>query len=191
MTKRHDPIAAQNVAATPHASENRRSIARQMEPPRHFRDLVRWFIEGYDLETPDAIHSSGLWVGGQERDPEKPQWPAELVGGSELGTPAADSDFRRLMENSPRETDREDDAYVRPMRAALAELRHSSPFMADALQKMANGASMEEAALGFTRDAPRLAAELIVGESLRRLYGKYRVDPEPRTIRTEKPPEAA
>ena len=49
--------------------------------------------------------------------------------------------------------------------AALADLRHSSPFMADALQKMANGASMEEAALGFTRDAPHLAAELIVGES--------------------------
>lgn len=190
MSKRHDPIAAQEAAATPHVSENRASIARQMRPPRHFRDYLRWFTDGYVLETPDAIHGGGLWHGDQERDSNRPQWPSELVGGSELGTPADNPAFRRLLENSPRETDRDDDAFVRPMRAALADLRHSSPFMADALTKLANGADIDEAAHGFVRDAPHLAAEMLVGEMLRRLYGRYRVDPEPRTIRTEKPDAA-
>lgn len=97
MTKRHDPIAAQNVAATPHASENRRSIARQMQPPRHFREFVRWFMEGYDLETPDALHAAGVWVGTPGEG-----IPSEQTGGSILGAPKLDPGFRRLMENSPR-----------------------------------------------------------------------------------------
>lgn len=186
MSRRHDPIAAQHAAATPHSYENRASIARAMRPPRHFREFVRWFMEGYDLETPDAIHASGVWFGTPAEG-----IPPEQVGGSQLGAPKLDPGFRRLMENSPRETDRDDDAFVRPMRAALAELRHSSPFMAEALTRMANGASIEEAAMLFTRDAPHLAAEIVIAKALERLFDKYRVDPEPRTVRTTKPPEAA
>lgn len=177
---KHDPIAAQQAAATPHAYENRASIARQMRPPRHFREYLRWFLEGYDLETPDALHAAGVWVGTSGED-----IPPEHTGGSILGAPKLDSGFRRLLENSPKETDRDDDAYVRPMRAALADLRHSSPFMAQALTNLANGMSIEDAAMAFTRDAPSLAAEIVIGEALRRLHGRYRVDPEPRTIRTE------
>jgi hypothetical protein len=156
-----------------------------MRPPRHFREFLRWFMEGYDLETPDALHTHDVWVGRPQED-----LPPEHVGGSLIGTPKYDDGFRRLMENSPRETDRDDDAFVRPMRAALAELRHSSPFMAEALTRMANGASIEEAAMLFTRDAPHLAAEIVIAKALERLFDKYRVDPEPRNIRTEKPDAA-
>lgn len=99
--------------------------------PKTLPQLLRWMSEQWVLETPAAIQVvEEVWSGKQEyhRDGST-RWPAELTGGSHLGTPREVGAFRHLMEGSPQAID-EDGSYIRPLRAALARLSWRRPLMA-------------------------------------------------------------
>ncbi len=125
---------------SPYADEARerkvRTMQRAAHAPRGLAGLVRWYATAWDLEAPDKDWTGGVWSAPQQYDrhgPAKgwatsqgdPLFPSELVGGSLLGAPRMVDAFRRYIENSPHETDR-DGYYLRPLHCALARMEHGS-----------------------------------------------------------------
>jgi len=143
MTRRPDRRAYRDA---PFLDELAESERRRREEPRGFAGLLRWFLEGFWAETPEAVHATGAWFGRPARvdatgqpvedlasyeppatpdaDPVVISHAGDLTGGSQLGAPRQAEPFRQLLENSPRQTagDGADEHYVRPMRAALIRL---------------------------------------------------------------------
>ena len=99
--------------------------------PRGLGEYISWFADRYHAEMPTDIHAVGVW-----RDHVKVGEAGG--GGSALGAPRYDDGFRRLMENSPFETEHAvldghqqiDPHYVRPIRAAIARIGHRRPRIA-------------------------------------------------------------
>jgi hypothetical protein len=94
------------------ADANRRSIERKADrgtPPGSLRALVVELRKAYRDEVPGAIHKH------------------DVDGG---GTPAYSGEFAAYLYGSPWATDKDDDTYRTPFRAALAGMHHSNPSMA-------------------------------------------------------------
>ncbi len=186
MTRRQDVAERRALLARPYAVDHAESLRRKAAKPK---DLLGWFLRGFRAEVPERIHAAGLWHDVRQRtDDEK----YEPVGGSLIGTPAANGRFRSLTEGSPeRETELArltesgvtvaDTAYSMPIRAALDRLagrgRDSEPFpmMAAALRRVAYFNGEWETALGhlvaFTRtDAGELVVDDEASVSLRRIF---------------------
>ncbi|GEM_PF-6592240 len=132
----------------PYLDEHRARASELARPPRSFGDLLTWFLEGFWAETPERMHSRGVWATTRRLDAQAR--PTEDVkaaeqGGSVLGSPRYAEPFRQLLENSDRQwTDERgtvDPYYVRPMRAALARMARpegsDSAFMARFLLQVA------------------------------------------------------
>ena len=164
-----------------HAAEHEASLRRAMDsgrPPRGLVHLVRWYALGWDAEMPDELHGSGVWIGRQQVNPDgTPRWPRELTGGSALGSPNFADGFRRLLENSPYETD-PDGYYLRPMRAAIARLAGrsdgtNSSFMARYLFAVAC-ADFDWAGVSSRIGIPPQVAPIYTQTALERLWVRYR-----------------
>jgi hypothetical protein len=121
----------------PYAADHTRSIERAASrgvEPRSLTALIRWFRPRWEAETPIRLHSAGVW-----RSRPDEYTPSAEVGGSLLGTPQLSPDFRRLIENSACEIDRESGDFVRPARAALYRLGLNKPRTAERLTRFARG----------------------------------------------------
>jgi hypothetical protein len=96
----------------PYAAEHARSVERRdyrIDPPADLRSLVVALRKAYRDEVPGAIHKH------------------DVDGG---GTPAYSGEFAAYLYGSPWATDKDDDAYRTPFRAALAGMHHNNPGMA-------------------------------------------------------------
>ena len=96
--------------------------------PKGLNGLLRWYAEGWDAEVPTTLHKAETWY-GRDRDGNGQTWPAELTGGSHLGTSAHTESFRRYIEEAESQCD-PDGYYVRPMHAALSRLGRRWPLSA-------------------------------------------------------------
>ena len=94
--------------------------------PRTLPELVAWFREALDSETPMTLHKGEVW-----RD-----YGQHASGGSLLGTPAWSEPFRRFIAGSEHETDVEG-YFIRPLRAALARFRRQHPLTSRHLVRLA------------------------------------------------------
>jgi hypothetical protein len=194
----------------PYLDEHAASQRDQDRAPRGFAGLLRWYLEGFWAETPEAVHSTGTWFGRPPRtdaqgqpaedvasyqppDPDAP--PAEpivlsnavaLTGGSVLGAPRQAEPFRQLLENSPRQTagDGTEEHYVRPMRAALARLagRDDGPLTARFLLQVAYAQGDWRAVAERWFAAYPVVHRPFIEHALRRLYAVYRSEPPARPV---------
>jgi len=177
-------------------------LARQSDlaaQPRGFAGLLRWFLEGFWAETPETVHTAGVWFGRPPHegadvagyDPSSGLVVSDtttLTGGSQLGAPKEAEPFRQLLENSPRQVagDTTEEHYVRPMRAALERLHRrtdgDAPFMARFLYQVAyaqgDWRSVADRWFVTTPWVGRAFAE----HALRRLYPLYRPAPPSRVL---------
>jgi len=183
----------------PYHAEHAGSLARKALPPR---DLLGWFMEAFRAELPVETEGHGVFVGQPDRPGRKTLWardskPAELVGGSVLGSPNALGDFRRFIEDGPFATEyaeyeghKDQVAHYRlPLRAAIATLAGRGrdtdpyPFMARVLYRTAlrdgdwDGAC---ASMGITEPVRKVYIEV----ALQRLWDRYEVEPPARSVRT-------
>jgi hypothetical protein len=171
------------------------SKSRLQREPREVGELVTWFLAGWREETPEDIHGAGVWVARKSRVDVKgrplEEIPAVHLGGSILGSPRFAELFRRLLDNSPMETEEADDgpSFVRPMRAAIRCLAGRDadgerPFMA----RFVVAVALVDGDWRLVCDdwaIRREIAEVWTREAFRRLYSCYRPDPPARTIRDE------
>lgn len=185
----------------PYQADHATSVARKAQPPK---DLVGWFLEAFRSETPTAMNGHSVFVGQPDKPGKETLWAretktADLSGGSLLGSPGDVADFRRFIEDGPRQVERAEYEgsqdhnvhYRYPLRAALAELggrgkvTDEYPFMARVLYRTAmrdgdwDGACESMGIIGPVR-------RVYVEEALRRLWRHYVVEPPARTIRTTK-----
>lgn len=179
MSRRPDRRAYRDA---PYLDEHAASERDRHLEPRGFAGLLRWFLEGFAAETPEAIHADGVWFGRPGHD-----IPDELVGGSQLGAPKQAEPMRQLLENSPRQTagDGVDEHYVRPMRAALASLGRrgeDAPLMARFLQQVAYAQGDWPAVAGRWFPAYPVVHRAFTEQALRRLHACYRADPPARYV---------
>lgn len=135
------PSEAQSAAVhdrdRPHLDDHWRSRKRRRPdgPPTNVDALVAWFAQEYCAEIPDRLHGAGVYVdhGKPSREItvtdratgelQRKVLPAiEGVGGSLLGSPK-DAGLVPYLDGPPHLRDDEGDL-VRPMRSALAALRH-------------------------------------------------------------------
>lgn len=185
---------------SPYLIEHARSQRDRRAEPRGFAGLLRWFLEGFWAETPERVHTVGVWFGRPPRLDASGRpvedVAAELVGGSQLGAPKQAEPFRQLLENSPRQIagDGAEEHYVRPMRAALARLAGrrdgSAALMARYLLQVAYAQGDWESVA--TRWFPIhedevacrcwLARRPFTHDALRRLYGAYSAEPPVRYL---------
>ncbi len=142
-------LARRDALERPYSGAHSASVARQAErgrTPRTLGEYLRWFADGWHAEMPTEMHGLGVFVGGP--DPHlaaKRSTSKELIGGSLLGSPKVREPFRRLLENSPFETEfasydgnvQPDPHYVRPMHAAIARLSQRMPLGARWLSALA------------------------------------------------------
>lgn len=138
-------------------------------PPRTFASLMRWYADGWDMEVPDAIHRSEVWMGRSGEG-----IPAEHVGGSKLGTKAHTDPFRRYLENVPSEID-VDGSYVRPMHAALTRLSRRYPLTGRALFAVAQAGYDWRGVAVRGGWADEMFA-LYLTQALAQLWAEYRPD---------------
>jgi hypothetical protein len=104
--------------------------------PKDLPGLLRWYADQCSNETPTGLHKHELWK--DSRTQHEIEQGYHTVGGSELGSPAYNEDFRQRLENSPSQTD-EEGYYVRPVASALARIgRHGKPLMARHLLLLAS-----------------------------------------------------
>ena len=135
---------------SPHAGDHARSVARQAEQgrkPRGLAEYLLWFADRWQAEMPTTMHGARVFVGTPDKDGlgASLSTPTELAGGSLLGSPSLNEAFRRLMENSPFETEhanldghqQPEPHYVRPIHAAIARLGHKRPLTARWLSGLA------------------------------------------------------
>lgn len=184
---------------TPYGVEHEASVRRKAQPPKN---LLGWFLEQFRAETPDQTGTHSVFVGPPDRPGRETLWakrskPAELVGGSVLGSPNMVDDFRRFIEDGDEQTERAEyeghadpvRSYRYPLRAALSRMAgHGAatdtyPFMARTLYRTAlrdgdwDGAC---ASMGICEPVRKV----YIDEALRRLWMRYEVEPPARTIRT-------
>jgi hypothetical protein len=130
----------------PYRESHERSVAVKVDsirlPPSSLSGLLHWAANEWAREAPWAVTRSGVWASRPSRDENVPE--SEL-GGSLLGSPRDDDEFRRYIEASPWEAHyglvdghqvvQDGKAYERPMHAALARLhgpRWAEPYTAAA-----------------------------------------------------------
>lgn len=141
---------ARDFIERPHAVEHDRSVRRQFAKGAKPRNLLGWFMTEWAREVPTAMHGIGTFVGQPDRESSsrsaslwaKESQPADLVGGSHLGSPSIIDAWRRYIENADNELD-SDGYYVRPIHAALRRVNGKPgstgkfPFMAKYLLNIA------------------------------------------------------
>lgn len=182
---------------SPFHAANQASIERKLHKPK---DLLGWFVGGMHSEVPERIHSRGLWHDGRQRtDPEE----YEPVGGSALGTLAANGQFRALTEGDPfLETELAmltdggvgvgETAYRFPMRAALKRLAgrgaqtHPYPFMARTLYRVSTHDGDWDAACRSMGINPEPVRWPYIVAALERLWLAYDDEPPGRRVRVVK-----
>ena len=139
-------VHARQFRAAPYIADHDASIAeiaRKGQRPKGFGPLLTWFSEVWAAELPERLHARGVCrdrLSKREADDG-----AQPVGGSLLGSPNLADPFRRLMENSPFETElavldnREsmERHYVRPCHAAVARIALRYPLSARWLAALA------------------------------------------------------
>jgi hypothetical protein len=87
-----------------------------------FATLLEWYVEGFLGETPTNPSRRGVWHADYDVHVSgRLSTPAQLAGGSALGSPDQPMSFRRYIEDSPYAKAR-GGAFARPFRAALAEM---------------------------------------------------------------------
>jgi hypothetical protein len=121
---------ATRLRDTPYRADLTRSMERNARKglrPKGVGAYVNWLLTEWANELPDRMHEHAVWRGYASTN-ETP--PKDHLGGSLSGSPAWTDPFRRYMENSPRELDR-DGYFVRPLHAALGELAGRGPAYAD------------------------------------------------------------
>lgn len=193
-SERPDRRAYRDAPYLDEHSRSRRDLAAE---PRGFAGLLRWFLEGFAAETPERIHTAGVWFGRPPRvdvagEPVE-DIPTELVGGSALGAPKQAEPFRQLIENSARQVagDGPDEHYVRPMRAALARLAGrdgDAAFMARFLRQVAYAqGDWESVGARWFPDQP-FVRRPFAEQALHRLYTHYRPVPPVRYLDRPRPP---
>lgn len=138
----------------PYLPEYDRSRRRRRpdEPPRNVDALVAWFAANHIAEMPERLHGGDVWVDHDKPPKEVTRIDREThevrhellpriagVGGSLLGSPK-DAGLVPYLDGPPHLRDDEGDL-VRPMRSALAALRHESFW--------SHNVVMAVAALGF------------------------------------------
>lgn len=152
------PSESQSVAMTTHAPQtDRPHIAdhwrsrekRRAQPPTNVDALVAWFAQQYAMEIPDRLHGTEPWADhgtlarevtyfdrerGERVTEVKPGREGE--GGSLLGSPK-DAGLIPYVDGPPHLRDDEGDL-VRPMRSAMAALRHERKHGHDALVAIAS-----------------------------------------------------
>lgn len=156
-----------------HAASVERAAARGAEP-RSLAALIRWFEPRWAGETPTRIHARGVWRARPDEDT-----PTLQVGGSLIGSPQLSGDFRRLIENSACEIDRETGAFVRPCRAALFRLGVRKPRTADRVGRLARG-GWDPTAIARAEGLDPEDAEVLIREGLRLWWREYEERPTPR-----------
>ena len=162
-----------------HEASRERSASRGVRP-KGMAALLRWFLSEWTAEVPDAIHGGELWRGVPGRN-ESP--PKDLLGGSLLGTLAYADPFRRFIENRPGEVDA-DGFYVRPMRAAVADLagrdeNADSWYWARYLWMLGCNAG-DWLAVGERAMVPYPLARLVAEELLQKVWTRWRPGPSVR-----------
>lgn len=171
----------------PYLGEHLASEADRRRPPRAFGELLTWFLEGFWAETPERMHTRGVWSTTRRLDAQAR--PTEDVkaaeqGGSVLGSPRFAEPFRQLIENSDRQwTDERgtvDPYYVRPMRAAIARMARpdgsDSAFMAHFLLQVAY-AGGDWQSVADRWDLQVHVRRAYIETALRRLRSCWRADP--------------
>jgi hypothetical protein len=132
-SKKKPAITPSRVALTnPYLLANERSRSKEEERPEDLNGFLVWYIVQSAAEAPTKLHVAATWRSWEperlvededdEEDPEeqvRASYPTE--GGSRLGSPAWSDPWRRYLENSPSETDK-DGYYVRPLAAAFDRL---------------------------------------------------------------------
>jgi hypothetical protein len=176
---------------SPYLDDHARSQRDRQEAPRGFAGLLGWFLEGFWAETPERVHTVGVWFGRPSRLDAQgvpvESIPTELVGGSALGAPKQAEPFRQLLENSPRQIagDGDEEHYVRPMRAALARLAgrtEDAPFMARFLLQVAYAQGDWRSVADRWFPATPWAGRAFAEQALRRLHGTYQATPPVRYL---------
>ena len=184
---------------SPYLADHAASLERR--DPSGFAGYLHWFLEGFAAETPEAIHTTGVWAGrpakmrqvtdvnGKRVMVPVEVIPPELTGGSVLGAPRQSEPFRQLLENSPFQTvdhDTPDERYVRPRRAALARLGTRSdgdaPFMARYLLAVAYSQGDWPAVTQRWFPLTPYVGRAFTEQALKRLHGTYREAPPVRYI---------
>jgi hypothetical protein len=130
-------------------------LAPYHPPPTRPRDLLRWFLDGVRADVPIRLSTGG----------DYPVLSHEMA--TYLGEPGA--------------LDRDED-YRFPMRAALRELAHDEPFMAQVLYRTACiGGDWDSAcrSLGMVQPVRRAYVQV----ALELLHGLYRREPRGRVLR--------
>jgi len=139
-------MSLRELRAAPYTADHAASVARVAEAgqrPRGFGPLLSWFSRTWAAELPDRLHSRGVWRDRLTRS--EADAGDQAVGGSLLGSPNLADPFRRILENSPFETEaavldnREsmERHYVRPCHAAVARIGHRYPLAARWLAALA------------------------------------------------------
>jgi hypothetical protein len=118
-----------------YADENARSRERRdyrVTPPGSLRALVTELRKAYRDEVPGALHKH------------------DVDGG---GTPAYTGEFAAYLYGSPWATDKGDDTYTTPFRAALATMHRNNPSMAAIVGRITVGGSDPVDAVGHELDS--------------------------------------
>ena len=174
----------------PYESDHARSVrtkATERAVLPSFRRLIRWFVEGFELEYPEALHGSGPWVGRQQYDGATGarQWPVELVGGSALGSPRWTGAASMHLEGSDFRTEHASsnftlelgETYATPMRATITWLeRNGHPFKAGWLRALGRR-SGDWQALTLSVGWDQEVGEAVTRDALGRAWIHFREDP--------------
>jgi hypothetical protein len=170
----------------PYARDHAESIARVADrgkEPRSLGEYLVWFERLWWAEMPDELHAAGVWrdrVSGREA-----QDGITAVGGSLLGSPNLADPFRRLMENSPFETEEAeyegkrslDRHYVRPMHAAIAAMGTRWPLAARWMASLA-ACAFDWQGLATRRGWTHEEAELYLEKCCHILWSRFAEAPE-------------
>lgn len=144
----------------PHKREHDAALVARMGDddavkPTSLDGLLRWFRVRWEWEVPSALHVNAVWasrVDGQGLERGEYVKP-EHRGGSLIGTHAYTDPFRRYIDNTSVEVDK-DKFYVRPLHRALqnlAEAKNGAPLTARFLFRVArSGFDVRRAADTYT-----------------------------------------
>lgn len=139
--------------------------------PRGTTGLLTWYAERWAEETPERLHVRGVW---HDRETS-----------SALGAPRYSDPFRDYLEGSPFRTDHDErldtwsdqDAYVRPVHAALARIAGKNSnsrgaYFARYLWQLAVG-GFDWQATAERAMVPAQLAPLVTDQLLRMLWHRY------------------
>lgn len=168
--------------AGPHAESIARTADRGREP-RSLGEYLVWFERLWWAEMPDELHAAGVW---RDRvSPSEEEEGLKAQGGSLLGSPNLADPFRRLMDNSPFETEEAeldghkslDRHYVRPVHAAIAAMGTGWPIAARWMASLA-ACDFDWQSLATRRGWTHEEAELYLRACLHELWTKFREAPK-------------